>query len=80
MKTCTLQEQNVKPDVQVGVAEIYRAVETSYDAVICVATQRFPPPPPFTPLARQTNNTNLKNDDSDDENFTAKMYSRSFQT
>ena len=39
-----------------------------------------PPPPPFTPLARQTNNTNLKNDDSDDENFTAKMYSRSFQT
>ena len=31
------------------------------------------PPPPFTPLARQTNNTNLKNDDSDDENFTAKM-------
>ena len=81
MKTCTLQEQNVKPDVQVGVAEIYRAVETSYDAVICVATQRFPHPlPPPTPLARQTNNTNLKNDDSDDENFTAKMYSRSFQT
>ena len=29
MKTCTLQEQNVKPDVQVGIAEIYRAVETS---------------------------------------------------
>ena len=79
MKTCTLQEQIVKPDVQVGVAEIYRAVETSYDAVICVATQRFSPPP-LTPLARQTNNTNLKNDDSDDENFTAKMYSRSFQT
>ena len=38
------------------------------------------PSPPPTPLARQTNNTNLKNDDSDDENFTAKMYSRSFQT
>ena len=58
MKTCTLQEQNVKPDVQVGVAEIY----------------------PFTPLARQPNNTNLKSDDSDDENFTAKMCSGSFQT
>ena len=79
MKTCTLQEQNVKPDVQVGVAEIYRAVETHYAAVICVATQRSPPPHP-TPLARQPNNTNLKNDDSDDENFTTKMYSRSFQT
>ena len=51
MKTCTLQEQIVKPDVQVGVAEIYRAVETSYDAVICVATQRFFPPPP-SPLQR----------------------------
>ena len=38
------------------------------------------PPRLFTPLAPQTNNTNLKNDDSDDENFTAKMYSRSFQT
>ena len=48
MKTCTLQEQNVKPDVQVGVAEIYRAVETPYDAVICVATQRSPPPHPFS--------------------------------
>ena len=35
---------------------------------------------PFTPLARQPNNTNLKSDDSDDENFTAKMYSGSFQT
>ena len=76
MKTCTLQEQNVKPDVQVGVAEIYRAVETSYDAVICVSTQRFPP----NPFSASTNNTNLKSDDSDDENFTAKMYSRSFQT
>ena len=53
MKTCTLQEQIVKPDVQVGVAEIYRAVETSYDAVICVATQRFfpPPPPPLHPFS-----------------------------
>ena len=77
MKTCTLQEQIVKPDVQVGVAEIYRAVETPYAAVIYVATQRSPRP---TPLARQPNNTNLKNDDSDDENFTTKMYSRSFQT
>ena len=37
-------------------------------------------PPSPTPLARQPNNTNLKNDDSDDENFTTKMYSRSFQT
>ena len=72
MKTCTLQEQNAKPDVQVGVAEIYRAVETPYAAVICVASQRSPSPHP--------NNTNLKNDDSDDENLTAKMYSRSFQT
>ena len=36
--------------------------------------------PPATPLARQPNNTNLKNDDSDDENFTTKMYLRSFQT
>ena len=48
MKTCTLQEQNVKPDVQVGAAEIYRAVETPYAAVICVATHRSPPPPPFS--------------------------------
>ena len=79
MKTCTLQEQNVKPGVQVGVSEIYRAVETPYAAVICVATQHSPPPPP-TPLARQPNNTNLKNDDSDHENFTTKTYSRSFQT
>ena len=44
------------------------------------ASPRNASPPPFTPLARQTNNTNLNNDDSDDENFTAKMYSRSFQT
>ena len=48
MKTCTLQEQNVKPDVQVGAAEIYRAVETPYAAVICVATQRSPSPHPFS--------------------------------
>ena len=40
--------------------------------------RNVPPPPP--PLARQPNNTNLKNDGSDDENFTTKMYSRSFQT
>lgn len=43
------------------------------------ASPRNAPPPP-TPLARQPNNTNLKNDGSDDENFTTKMYSRSFQT
>ena len=43
------------------------------------ASPRNGPPPP-TPLARQPNNTNLKKDDSDDENFTTKMYSRSFQT